>query len=112
MLNNEKENDMAFKAVFLSTVPTDETLHFNQTEFGLMVARRAQQLLVKYKKNLVLFRAELSGLTLTTELVFDHEVSYRSMMEELNIEFPTFDEKRFNHITKNNIEIQVSESEV
>jgi hypothetical protein len=103
---------MAFKATFISKVPSRNTLHFNQTEYGLAVARKAQQLLITYKEKLQYFYSELKDLTLTTEMVFEDEESYRNLMESLKNEFPDFDSRKLMYITTNDIETDIIETEI
>lgn len=112
MLNNQKENAMAFKAVFISKVPNKNVLHFNQTEYGLAVARKAQQLLATYKEKLQYFCSELNDLTLTTEMVFEDEESYRNLMQSLKNQFPDFDSRKLTYVSTNDIETDVIETEL
>jgi hypothetical protein len=105
---------MAFKVLFVSRVPNDSVPHFNQTDYGLLISKRAQQLLVEYKTDVIYFRSELSTLTLTltTEMIFKNESAYRSMIQRLSSDFPEFSERRAEYTLANNIEIEHSESEI
>jgi hypothetical protein len=85
---------MGFRAFYSSTVPNDTVLHFNQTEYGQLVARRAQQLLVKYRDHLLYFNTETSGLVLSTEMIFDTEETYREIMNILYSEYVDHAQKK------------------
>jgi hypothetical protein len=103
---------MGFRAFYSSTVPNDTVLHFNQTEYGQLVARRAQQLLVKYRAHLLYFNSETSGLTVTTEMIFDTEEKYREVMNLLYSEFADHSQRKADYNLKYNIEVEKTETVV
>jgi hypothetical protein len=101
---------MAFRAFYSSTVPTSATLHFSQIEYGQLIGRRLQQILVENRDKVLSFNTQISGLTVTAEYIFDSEKTYNEIMTILYSEYPDYDIVKTTYILENNIESKIEKS--
>lgn len=103
---------MAYKVCYTSTVPNRSVMHFMNTEYGQLVARRAQSLIFSAGEKLLYYNTQFADCTHTTEIIFDCEESYKDIMSQIYAEFPDYAEKKAQYIAENNLIMERNAYEV